>query len=61
MGEKYVALFVMCLVMGASVAVMTLEERRKDCNSYCNTACMFPAKFCKWWCGGRCENPIFWG
>lgn len=61
MGEKYVALLVVCLLMGVSVGAMTVEEKRNDCNNYCNRACMFPTSFCKWWCGGRCENPILWG
>ncbi|KAL2324416.1 hypothetical protein Fmac_023474 [Flemingia macrophylla] len=36
------------------------DRKREDCNNYCYNACIYPAKFCRWWCGGRCENPIFW-
>ncbi|KAK7357448.1 hypothetical protein VNO80_16734 [Phaseolus coccineus] len=58
--KKYVELLLVWLVVGVCVEAMTLEERRNDCNNYCNRACMFPSKFCKWWCGGRCQNPILW-
>jgi len=61
MGKKYVALLLVWVLVGACVEAMTLEERRNDCNNYCYHACMFPSAFCKWWCGGRCQNPIFWG
>ncbi|CAJ1977188.1 unnamed protein product [Sphenostylis stenocarpa] len=61
MGQKHVALLLMWLAVGVcDDEEMTLEEKREDCNSYCYRACMFPAAFCKWWCGGRCRNPIFW-
>jgi len=59
--KKHVALVLVWVVVGVCVEAMTLEERRDDCNNYCNRACMFPSKFCKWWCGARCQNPILWG
>ena len=61
MGNKYVALLLVCLVVAIGVEAITLEERRKDCYDYCYNACIYPAVFCKWFCGGRCKNPILWG
>ncbi|KAL5195066.1 hypothetical protein HKD37_20G057005 [Glycine soja] len=60
MGNKYVALLLVCLVVAIGVEAITLEERRKDCYDYCYNACIYPAVFCKWFCGGRCKNPILW-
>ncbi|KAE9589030.1 hypothetical protein Lal_00000401 [Lupinus albus] len=61
MANKNVALLVVCFVLVATVnAEMSTEEKAAKCNNYCFKACMFPSKFCSWWCHGRCDNPILW-
>ncbi|TKY51177.1 hypothetical protein E2542_SST22687 [Spatholobus suberectus] len=61
MANKYVALLLVCLVLAVGVEAREMDEKQRECYSYCHSACIYPGPFCKWWCGGRCENPILWG
>ncbi|OIW06646.1 hypothetical protein TanjilG_04040 [Lupinus angustifolius] len=61
MGNKNVALLVVCLVLVAAVkGEMSTEEKAARCNDYCFQACMFPSRFCSWMCHSRCDNPVLW-
>ncbi|QHO35754.1 hypothetical protein S245_030900 [Arachis hypogaea] len=46
------------LIVGANAVDNSLKAQQNRCNDYCFRACVFPSKFCRWWCGGRCQNPI---
>ncbi|KAL4288888.1 uncharacterized protein LOC107616108 [Arachis ipaensis] len=64
MGKEYynvVAFFMammVFLIVGANAVDNSLKAQQNRCNDYCFRACVFPSKFCRWWCGGRCQNPI---
>ncbi|KAK7405432.1 hypothetical protein VNO78_06724 [Psophocarpus tetragonolobus] len=60
MGNKYVALLLVCLVVieGVTVEGKTLAERQEECFSYCWHGCIFPTAFCNHWCRFACQEPI---
>ncbi|BAT94092.1 hypothetical protein LR48_Vigan02g223500 [Vigna angularis] len=59
MGNKYVALLLVCLVVGVCVEAFPWgDEERKECARLCVESCIFPAKFCNWWCTAGCEKPF---
>jgi len=59
MGNKYVALLLACVVVGVCVEAFTwTDEDRKECTKICVERCIFPQKFCDFWCEGNCHSPV---
>ncbi|MED6138990.1 hypothetical protein PIB30_079700 [Stylosanthes scabra] len=46
------------VIVAANADGNDVKAQQDRCNKYCYNACAFPSKFCKWWCGSRCQNPI---
>ncbi|RDX60121.1 hmu, partial [Mucuna pruriens] len=58
MVNKYFALMLVSLVFAVDAAFDS-EKLLNECNNACHGDChIYPAAFCKWWCGVNCEAII---